>query len=78
VVTMNMRELLVGRNAPRTASAGQDPTDTANPADGISNKGLFSQDINFASCTGQLPPPAVPASFVTHLRARTRVRSRPS
>lgn len=37
------------RRLPRTASAGQDPTDT------ISNKGPISQDINFASCTGYLP-----------------------
>jgi hypothetical protein len=34
----------------------------------ISPHGLFSQDINFASCSGQLPPPAAPASFTTHLK----------
>jgi hypothetical protein len=48
VVTVNMRDVLNGV-LPRTASAGQDPTDT------ISNKGDFSQDINFASCSDQLP-----------------------
>jgi len=48
VVTINMRDVLNGV-LPRTASAGQDPTDT------ISNKGDFSQDINFASCADQLP-----------------------
>ena len=62
VQTISVRDLFNGI-VPRTASAGQDPGDTISP------KGLFSQDINFASCSGQLPPPAVPASFVTHLRA---------
>jgi hypothetical protein len=69
VVTMNMRDILNGV-LPQTASDGQDPGDTADPLDGISNQGAFSQDINFASCTGLLPPPAVlPASFVAHLKA---------
>ena len=63
VETINMRDIL-GGVLPRTASDGQDPTDT------ISNQGTFSQDINFASCTGLLPPPAgLPASFVAHLQA---------
>ena len=51
ISTFSMRELLVNGNLPRTASAGQDPGDQ------ISNKGDFSQDINFASCSGQLPYP---------------------
>jgi hypothetical protein len=62
VQTVSIRDIFNG-TVPRTASAGQDPGDTISP------KGTFSQDINFASCSGQLPPPAVPASFVTHLRA---------
>ena len=62
VQTVSIRDIFNG-TVPRTASAGQDP------GDAISPKGTFSQDINFASCAGQLPPPAVPASFVTHLRA---------
>ncbi len=62
VQSISIRDIFNG-TVPRTASAGQDPGDT------ISHKGTFSQDINFASCNGQLPPPAVPASFVTHLRA---------
>ena len=62
VQTVSIRDIFNG-TVPRTASAGQDPGDT------ISHHGQFSQDINFASCTGQLPPPAVPTSFVTHLRA---------
>jgi hypothetical protein len=61
VQSINMRDILAG-NLPQTASAGQDPTDTISP------KGQFSQDINFASCTGQLPTGALPASFVTHLQ----------
>ena len=62
VQSVNLRDILVGGTIPRTASLGQDPNDTISP------EGLFSQDINFASCTGQLPPPSLPASFVTHLQ----------
>ncbi len=62
VQTISVRDIFNGM-VPRTASVGQDP------ADAISPQGAFSDDINFASCTGQLPPPAIPASFVTHLRA---------
>ena len=69
VQTVNLRDILVNGILPRTASDGQDPGDTASPSDGISNQGVFSQDINFASCTGQLPPPVLPASFIAHLQA---------
>jgi hypothetical protein len=62
VQTISIRDIFNG-TAPRTASAGQDPGDSISP------HGEFSQDINFASCSGQLPPPPIPASFVTHLRA---------
>jgi hypothetical protein len=62
VQSINLRDILVGGIVPRTASAGQDPADTISP------QGDFSQDINFASCNGQLPPPALPASFVDHLQ----------
>ena len=65
VQTISVSDLLHGV-LPRTASAGQDPGDTISP------KGAFSQDINFASCSGLLPPPAtLPASFVAHLQAAT-------
>jgi hypothetical protein len=48
---------------PITATAGQDP------ADKISPKGNYSQDINFASCNGILPFSGVlPAATVTALR----------
>jgi hypothetical protein len=61
VQTINLWDVLHG-TLPRTASDGQDPTDTISP------QGAFSQDINFASCTGLLPAPQLPASFVDHLR----------
>src|SRR3954471_22032033 len=63
VQTVNLRDILVSGIIPRTASAGQDPGDTISP------KGQFSQDINFASCTGLLPTPTLPASFVSGLQA---------
>jgi hypothetical protein len=68
VQSVNLRDILVNGVLPRTASAGQDP-DADNPlVSNVSNKGLFSQDINFASCNGQLPPPILPASFISHLQ----------
>jgi hypothetical protein len=61
VQTISLRDLLTGW-MPQTASAGQDPDDTISP------KGAFSQDINFASCNGLLPPPnPLPPDFVSHL-----------
>jgi hypothetical protein len=65
---INMRDILNG-TVPITASAGQDPGDNSNPNTGISNKGIFSQDINFASCSGQLPYTGVPANYVSYMRA---------
>ncbi|HYH44631.1 MAG TPA: hypothetical protein VEG34_03035, partial [Thermoanaerobaculia bacterium] len=62
VQTVNLRDILVGGILPRTASQGQDPADTISP------QGDFSQDINFASCAGQLPPPVLPGLFITHLQ----------
>jgi hypothetical protein len=61
VQSINLRDIFNG-TVPRTASAGQDPTDT------ISHHGMFSQDINFASCTGQLPLPTLPTALVQHLQ----------
>ena len=60
--TVNLRDILVNGTLPRTASAGQDPSDTISP------QGAFSQDLHFASCTGQLPPPTLPSTFITHLQ----------
>ncbi len=62
VQTVNLRDILINGNLPQTASAGQDPSDTISP------KGSFSQDINFASCNAQLPPPTtLPSSFLAKL-----------
>jgi hypothetical protein len=65
VQTINLRDIIVSGNLPRTASAGQDPTDTISP------KGPFSQDINFASCTGILPyqPGVLFPTYTNHLQA---------
>jgi hypothetical protein len=62
VQTVNLRDIVIYGRLPQTASAGQDPDDTLSP------KGLFSQDINFASCQGQLPPQPLTAAVVTHLQ----------
>lgn len=51
IQSFSMRDVLNG-TLPQTASDGQDPTDTISP------QGPFSQDINFASCNGILPPAA--------------------
>ncbi|MBW8876623.1 MAG: hypothetical protein JF614_16785 [Acidobacteria bacterium] len=61
VQTINLRDILINGNLPQTASAGQDPNDQISP------KGILSQDVNFASCTGQLPPPPLPPAFIKHL-----------
>src|SRR5258708_14957615 len=61
VQMINLRDILVSGLIPQTASAGQDRGDKISP------KGPKSQDINFASCSGQLPPPPLPASFIQHL-----------
>ena len=61
-ISFDMRDVLNG-TLPRTGSAGQDPTDTISP------KGLASQDINFASCGGQLPYGPVNPSFVADLQS---------
>jgi hypothetical protein len=63
VQTISLRDIIVDGNLPQTASAGQDPSDTISP------KGSFSQDINFATCNGALPPPPLPSFFVAHLQA---------
>ena len=65
IQTVNLFDVLINGNLPRTASAGQD----TNPQ--ISPKGPLSQDINFASCSGTLPytNPALNAAFRAHLLA---------
>jgi hypothetical protein len=63
VQSVNLRDIIVNGTLPQTASAGQDPGDKISP------KGIFSQDINFASCSGILPPPPLPSFFTAHLQA---------
>ncbi len=63
VQTFNLRDLFTTGSVPRTASAGQDPGDTISP------KGIYSQDINFASCNNQLPLPSLPPTLLDHIRA---------
>ncbi len=62
VQSFNLRDVIERGILPSTASAGQDPTDTLSP------KGSFSQDINFASCAGQLPLPTLQADFLADLQ----------
>jgi hypothetical protein len=62
VQTINIRDVLTG-TVSRTASAGQDPGDQITP------HGLISQDINFASCSGILPPPSASPTYPAYLRA---------
>src|SRR5580704_4246424 len=63
VYTLNLQDLLTKGVMPQTASAGQDPNDTISP------KGILSQDINFASCNGQLPYGPLPALQLAGLQA---------
>jgi len=60
--TVDMRRVLTG-TLPQTASAGQDPNDTISP------KGSLSQDINYASCNGVLPPAGLTAGQIASLQA---------
>jgi hypothetical protein len=62
VQTINLRDVIIYGNLPQTATALQDPTDKISP------KGIFSQDLGFASCQGQLPPAALPESLRQHLQ----------
>ena len=69
-----VRDIFLG-NLPHTASAGQDPTDM------ISNKGPYSQDINFATCSGFLGDPnyfVIPAAALADLQAAHTGQAIPS
>jgi len=63
VQTMNLRDLIAHGGLPQTASAGQDPRDVVSP------KGAYSQDIDFASCAGKLPPAPMSAAELAHVQA---------
>src|SRR3954468_21523903 len=67
IQTVNLFDVLINGNLPRTASVGQDPSGAAVGA-GISPKGPISQDINFTSCSGILPytNPALNGAFRAH------------
>jgi hypothetical protein len=65
IETVNLRDVFEGR-LPATASVGQDPAGTLSP------KGPYSQDINFSSCAGFLPPAALSAQAIQDLRAEHR------
>ena len=72
VQRISVRDIFNG-NLPRTADAGADPGDTANPNDGISNKGILSQDINFPGssgpCVQAYTNPVLDNFRITNLRA---------
>lgn len=63
VQNVNLGGLILIGASPQTASVGQDP------ADAISPKGPFSQDIALASCNGVLPLPPLPADYQAHVKA---------
>ncbi len=65
VVTLNLRDVLVGGRLCRTASDGQDPFDSISP------QGPFSHDVDFPSCAGVLPYPevALDAAGRAHVQA---------
>ncbi len=60
---------------PRLAAADGDRR--AGPQRPISPKGLFSQDLNFQSCQGQLPPSPMPAEVLAHVQAALTGRPSP-
>jgi hypothetical protein len=63
VQSINLRDIIVFGLLPQTASAGQDPMDTISP------KGPISQDINFASCNGKLPPAPLGPVDIAYVQA---------
>jgi hypothetical protein len=63
VQSISLRDIIVLGLLPQTASVGQDPGDKISP------KGPLSQDINFASCTGILPPAPLDSVTIAYLQA---------
>lgn len=61
VQTINLRDIFLNGQLPRTSGPAQDPSDN------ISNRGDFSEDTNFPGC-GNLPVPALPFNILEHLR----------
>ena len=71
VQTINLRDTLISGALPLTASTGQDPSENISP------RGAFSRDVNFASCTGQLPPLTLPVNLIQHLQLALTGRPSP-
>jgi hypothetical protein len=71
VQNVNLHDIFTAGVLPQTASAGQDPDDSISP------HGLFSQDINFASCSGVLPPPVLNSTYISHLQASLTGKASP-
>ncbi|HEX9943399.1 MAG TPA: hypothetical protein VGG03_15390 [Thermoanaerobaculia bacterium] len=71
VQTINLRDILISGALPPTASSGQDPSDNISP------QGVFSQDRDFASCAGVLPPSNLPDNFIQHLQLALTGRPSP-
>src|ERR1044072_1912862 len=73
VQTINLYDIFHFGNLPRTADAGTDTADTANPADGISNKGVLSQDINLPGssgpCVAAYTNPVLDSTRISNLQA---------
>jgi hypothetical protein len=69
VQTINICDIFSG-NLPRTASLGQDPSDTISPAPPPGNVYGGAMDINFVSCSGFLPynNPALSSTLLNHIR----------
>ena len=69
---INVRDIFDG-HLPLTADDGADPQDTSSRNDGISNQGMFSQDINYPGsvgpCASPLWDPTIPAGNLADLRA---------
>jgi hypothetical protein len=86
VQTINLRDIFNGI-LPRTADDGADLGDTPNPADGISNQGILSQDINFPGSSGPcgapstlypaFPTPALTPTLIDHIRTSHTGQSSP-
>lgn len=64
VQTVDLGALIRKGTLPATASNGQDPGDQISP-----KGGPHAQDINFASCGGQLPFTQLPKFFITHVQS---------
>jgi hypothetical protein len=80
VQTINLRDIILSGLLPQTASEGQDESGACpgNPGGDCSPQGKFSQDINFASCNGFLPPQNLDAATIAYLQAALTGKSIPS